>query len=208
MFGYQAHQDDVTPGLAQAVTTFVSSLLDEAGGQGSSSALDPAATARLQSSMTALAGAAIAEPRDDLPCVCEGLPADFDGVYVCCEACGRWVHACCAGFATQEEAEAAVGYKCLICACREGERAPKKVGATLLVCPAAILSQWRDEAEKHTQQGALRVHTYKGVRDAIHQGWKNLLETAFSRLSSTQTGPSPSYPRSRRCISRSARRFR
>ncbi len=109
---------------------------------------------------------------DELPCVCQGLPSDFDGSWVGCDSCGRWVHACCAGFSNAAEAEAASGYRCLVCACREGERRPRACGATLLVCPAAILGQWHDEVAKHVYGGALRVTKYTGLREALHDGWK------------------------------------
>ena len=94
----------------------------------------------------AAAAAEPAESRDDLPCVCEGTPSGFDGTWVGCDGCGRWVHGVCAGYATAADAEGATSYLCLLCACRKGERAPKECGATLLICPQAILGQWRSEA--------------------------------------------------------------
>jgi len=35
-------------------------------------------------------------------CVCGGTPRDFDGTWVGCDSCGRWVHSCCAGFGSEE----------------------------------------------------------------------------------------------------------
>ena len=130
---------------------------------------------------------AVTAPRDDLPCVCEGTPADFDGNFVGCDGCGRWVHAVCAGFNSAEEAEAATSYLCLLCACKEGERAPRPTGATLLVCPAAIVGQWRQEAERHVHGNALRVCTYTGVRDGIHYGWKQPTRLAALHPARLQT---------------------
>ena len=128
-----------------------------------------------------------AEPRDDLPCVCEGTPADFDGQWVGCDGCGRWVHASCAGFATAVEVEETTSYLCLLCASKAGERRPTPSKTTLLICPAAIVGQWRHEAARHVDSSALRVCTYMGVRDATHQGWKQPARLAAlhpSRLAS------------------------
>ena len=113
-----------------------------------------------------------ADVDDSLPCVCQGQPSDFDGSWVSCDVCGRWVHACCAGFGSAAEAEAAREYRCLVCACREGERQPRACGATLLVCPTAILGQWHDEVDKHVHGGSLRIVKYSGLREALHEGWK------------------------------------
>ena len=35
-------------------------------------------------------------------------------------------------------------------------------GATLVVCPSAILAQWRSELQRHAAPGALAVVTYEG----------------------------------------------
>ena len=57
------------------------------------------------------------------------------------------MHAVCAGYGTPGEAEAVDGsYHCLLCATRRGARMPRRSGATLLICPQAILGQWRGEA--------------------------------------------------------------
>ena len=113
-----------------------------------------------------------AEPRDDLQCVCEGIPAEFDGTYIGCDGCGRWVHACCAGY-TPAEAESLESYLCLLCSCKRGEKRPKPTKATLLICPQSIVSQWRQEAARHIHGDALKVCTYTGIRDALHHGAKS-----------------------------------
>ena len=111
------------------------------------------------------------EPNDELPCVCEGTPMPFDGQWVGCDGCGRWVHAVCAGVTAAELAEDE-SYSCLLCATRRGEQSPSATGATLLICPQAILGQWRQEAARHVEGGGLRVCTYTGVRDALSHGAK------------------------------------
>ena len=116
-------------------------------------------------------GEAMDVAESELPCVCEGTPPDFNGDWVGCDECGRWCHACCAGFADQAAIEASGGsYRCLLCACRSGAERPTPCRTTLLVCPAAILGQWKREAERHVSAGALRVAVYGGVREALHTG--------------------------------------
>ena len=51
----------------------------------------------------------------ELQCVCGGTPAGFDGVWIGCDECGRWVHGVCGGFASAEAAEAATTYVCTVC---------------------------------------------------------------------------------------------
>ncbi|GKU91240.1 hypothetical protein SLEP1_g5140 [Rubroshorea leprosula] len=41
---------------------------------------------------------------------------------------------------------------------------PIPTGATLIVCPAPILSQWHAEIIRHTRPGSLKTYVYEGVR--------------------------------------------
>jgi SNF2 family DNA or RNA helicase len=41
-------------------------------------------------------------------------------------------------------------------------------GGTLVVCPAAVVSTWRDQIEKHTHENALRVETLRG-QEQLHK---------------------------------------
>ena len=49
---------------------------------------------------------------------------------------------------------------------------PTPCAATLLVCPAAILGQWKSESEAHVLPGGLRVGMYGGLREALSAGWR------------------------------------
>ena len=111
------------------------------------------------------------EMNDNLPCVCGGTPREFDGTWVGCDRCGRWVHGCCAGLASEADAEDIETYTCLSCACCPGAGAlPNR--SSLLICPASILGQWRQEVDKHVQPGGMRVAIYSGLREALALGSK------------------------------------
>jgi len=145
----------------------------------------------------ALGGGAEEEEEEEVEgpsgCFCGSTPRGGESVWVQCDVCRRWCHAACAGFASEEEAEAVEGYTCLVCASEAGGRSPLACGATLLVCPASILGQWRDEVERHVgangdsagagdlagdsardggapsgnNEGRLKVCTYVGLKTAL-----------------------------------------
>lgn len=74
-----------------------------------------------------------AEEENTLPCVCGGHPAHFDGTWVGCDVCGRWVHSCCAGDGWEgEQGEEDGSYACLHCACRENAASPLQSGESVL----------------------------------------------------------------------------
>ena len=66
------------------------------------------------------------------------------------------------------EAESTPPFSCGACvASKAGETFSGPCGATLVVCPAPILPQWRSEIARHAKPGALRVLVYEGQpRDA------------------------------------------
>eukprot|EP00897_Mesotaenium_endlicherianum_P009768 jgi/Mesen1/881/ME000115S00006 len=89
-------------------------------------------------------------------------------------AARRWKEAAAAGSAQArvgdkgEGEEEGGGFVCGACSQVVGGVAVEGVcGATLVVCPAAILQQWEDEIARHTKPGAVRVLVYEGV--AHHQ---------------------------------------
>lgn len=48
----------------------------------------------------------------------------------------------------------------------QATEAPLATGATLIVCPTPILSQWHAEIIRHTNPGSLKTYIYEGVRNA------------------------------------------
>lgn len=48
----------------------------------------------------------------------------------------------------------------------QATEAPLATGATLIVCPTPILSQWHAEIIRHTSPGSLKTYIYEGVRNA------------------------------------------
>ena len=70
----------------------------------------------------------------------------------------RWQHCACVEF------EPLAAFYCAACIAFVSQP-PVECRATLIICPAAILSQWQDEIRKHTAPGALQVTVYNSVRD-------------------------------------------
>jgi E3 ubiquitin-protein ligase SHPRH len=107
------------------------------------------------------------EWQERIECVCGARHEDANaeahgdgdaemGKWVACDACRAWLHAACVSF------DPDAVYACPTCA--SGERPLLEARATLIVCPASILSQWRAEILRHTAPGALRVLVYTGLK--------------------------------------------
>ena len=75
-----------------------------------------------------------------------------------CDECQRWQHCACVVY------EPSSRFYCNKCVGFVSE-APAPARGTLIICPASILAQWREEIRKHTAPGALQVVVYKSVRD-------------------------------------------
>ncbi|RDX63983.1 E3 ubiquitin-protein ligase SHPRH, partial [Mucuna pruriens] len=123
--------------------------------------------------------------RERVECICGAVSESlkYEGLWVQCDICDAWQHADCVGYSpngkylkSKQGCESKT-YKTTI-AVRDGEyvcqmcleliqatESPIASGATLIVCPAPILPQWRDEITRHTHQGSLKTCVYEGVRD-------------------------------------------
>lgn len=110
------------------------------------------------------------------PCGARESDPTFNGLWVECEKCETWMHARCVGLcsnASQErrlmkmseaERESALsGFMCGRCIAEHASATVDETcGATLVVCPSAIMQQWQDEVEKHVRPGSLKIIAYEG----------------------------------------------
>ena len=110
------------------------------------------------------------------PCGAREDDGTFTGLWVECEKCNVWMHARCVGLCDNARAEARLmnmseddrdrklaGFTCGKCiAAHASEMVDTTCGATLVVCPAAIIEQWRDEIALHVRPGTVNVITYEG----------------------------------------------
>jgi E3 ubiquitin-protein ligase SHPRH len=111
---------------------------------------------------------------DEIVCPCGVAESDDAGIWLRCVRCRCVQHAACVGkpggLGDAPSGEAPPGaaasqpHTCMGCLSRLPPRATR---ATLVICPAAILSQWQDEIAKHTRPGAVNVVVYMGVRAAL-----------------------------------------
>ena len=90
-------------------------------------------------------------------CVC-GATEEDDKAMVQCDDCLKWQHCDCVEF------DASASFYCRDCISFVSQP-PVPSRSTLIICPASILEQWRDEIRKHTAPGSLQVYVYKSVRD-------------------------------------------
>jgi len=74
-----------------------------------------------------------------------------------CRQCRTWQHKRCVGAVAASERE----YECPDCEAARPNPLPIK--ATLIICPPAILQQWRNEIELHVSDDSLKVLLYDGV---------------------------------------------
>ncbi|KAF5771200.1 putative DNA helicase chromatin regulator PHD family [Helianthus annuus] len=129
--------------------------------------------------------------RDRVECVCGAVSesSKYRGLWVQCDVCDAWQHAECVGYkhnttnsdiskdsdlnVNTRKRKSYKGSKVVICdeshvcaLCLELIQAdsPVATGATLVVCPAPILPQWRAEITRHTRPGSLKVYVYEGVK--------------------------------------------
>ncbi|EPS69408.1 chromatin remodeling complex subunit [Genlisea aurea] len=117
----------------------------------------------------------------------------YEGLWVQCDVCDAWQHADCVGYAPERRNRRSVDrdkwqignssrkrksrkkeielvemdgeFTCQTCtALIQATEPAVATGATLIVCPTPILSQWHSEILRHTKKGALKTCVYEGVR--------------------------------------------
>ncbi|XP_022745300.1 E3 ubiquitin-protein ligase SHPRH isoform X3 [Durio zibethinus] len=131
--------------------------------------------------------------RERVECICGAVSENrkYKGLWVQCDMCDAWQHSECVGYSPRGKAQKVSesadeqGLQKQIrrkettnIVVREGEHiclpcsellqatdSPIATGATLIVCPVPILSQWHSEIIRHTRPGSLKLCIYEGVRN-------------------------------------------
>ncbi|KAK6932900.1 SNF2, N-terminal [Dillenia turbinata] len=133
--------------------------------------------------------------RERVECICGAVSESprYKGLWVQCDLCDAWQHADCVGYSTRRKTCEGSGFRGRGCKRKFKERVksnagsiiemdgdhicrvclelldatdtPLSTGATLIVCPAPILSQWNAEIIRHTYPGSLRTVIYEGVKN-------------------------------------------
>ncbi|XWS74480.1 hypothetical protein CRYUN_Cryun01aG0001600 [Craigia yunnanensis] len=131
--------------------------------------------------------------KERVECICGAVSENrkYKGLWVQCDMCDAWQHSECVGYSPRGKAQKVSesadeqGLQKPIrrkettnIVVREGEHicppclellqatdSPIATGATLIVCPAPILSQWHTEILCHTRPGSLKICIYEGVRN-------------------------------------------
>ncbi|XP_068668548.1 uncharacterized protein [Aristolochia californica] len=122
--------------------------------------------------------------RERVECICGATTESpkYKGIWVQCDLCDAWQHGDCVGFSIEgkrskselrsrrkNHTDIVVMDGIHICSpCSEliqvtGSKITTT--ATLIVCPAPILSQWHAEILRHTRPGSLRICVYEGVKN-------------------------------------------
>ena len=119
----------------------------------------------------------VPEDTSIVQCPCGAKDDDaYDGLWIACEKCETWMHARCVGLCSNPQQERHLmglspealerklhGFTCGKCiAAHASATVDVTCGATLVVCPSAIIEQWRDEIELHVRPGSLKVIMYEG----------------------------------------------
>ena len=116
-------------------------------------------------------------------CIC-GSDNAPNNLWLTCSSCKEPVHAICVGACPCSDDGAvptgATPTYCFTCRSRifchnpaTNVIAPESRNlvhsrATLIVCPAALLDQWRSEIQRHTLPGTLKVIVYPGILSLVH----------------------------------------
>ncbi|CAN0923759.1 E3 ubiquitin-protein ligase SHPRH [Linum grandiflorum] len=124
--------------------------------------------------------------KERVECVCGAVTESYKyrGLWVQCDMCDAWQHADCVGYTPNGKRKRSTSvlqkdrkqttisfveregqHMCQMCSeLLQATDSPVPSGATLIVCPAPILSQWHAEIIRHTRSGSLKVCVYEGVR--------------------------------------------
>jgi SNF2 family DNA or RNA helicase len=99
--------------------------------------------------------------RRNMCCVCDNASYDHSSPkdIVQCLECGLFFHSTCSG---GKKLFVNGNHKCLHCLSSANKKL--ECGATLIVCPMAILGQWKRELSKHSRKGSCKVLIYKGIK--------------------------------------------
>jgi E3 ubiquitin-protein ligase SHPRH len=79
-----------------------------------------------------------------------------------CHQCHTWQHSKCVGMMSADFESLIAQYQCPDCQI-DSQQPPLPIKATLIICPPAILQQWRNEIDLHVAADGLKVLLYDGV---------------------------------------------
>ena len=104
--------------------------------------------------------------KERIDCVCGAYSVDpgdedgYEGLWVQCAECFAWQHGGCVGFPKRPPKQEYICQPCLRKLAALEVTQP--CGTTLVVCPAPILAQWKEEISRHVQPGAVKIMVYEG----------------------------------------------
>lgn len=101
--------------------------------------------------------------REKVECLC-GSTDDDSLLWVQCDACKTWFHAQCVEF--DSELDRDNQYYCESCLSFTNQP-PIDSHGTLIICPVAILHQWKNEIEKHVVPNSLKILIYEGTKNKL-----------------------------------------
>jgi E3 ubiquitin-protein ligase SHPRH len=123
------------------------------------------------------------KPGERIDCPCGAYDSDdmdeegYEGLWLMCSECLAWQHGVCCGFPKRAPTGNFTCQQCLRKKASIGVTQP--CGTTLVVCPAPILAQWKEEITRHVQPGALKVVVYDGQpQPRPGQKWAASITTA------------------------------
>ena len=98
----------------------------------------------------------VSEVEPIIKCYCRSTPLKNTQDLVQCTNCSTWQHQKCMG-----DLDVKV-YLCPDCWFHSGEKLPSNT--TLIICPSAIIQQWRHEIVRRTSLSSLKILIYDGIK--------------------------------------------